>query len=398
MLRNNPVDSYGRKFMSYQDKREPLNNDELHEVVIPCPNRRCKQKLRLPIYEGKKLHVTCPRCEKEFSFDYKKYRSRKKLILLSTTIACFIVLAAVIIAPVFLLDRRNIFITEVKNEYESQFKKIQDKFTQENISIKKSYDNEIKKIDVVLLKTQAAEHYEKIWEERKSYSSKYAITPREKAQLEMLALSKDKTKSIEDIIRGIAIKAAPDNSTVNVLSSAFGFSLDIDFDMSELSSGEEGTKTKHDSIDSLKKDVIRLVSKVTNDIFEYCQNLDLESISVGCRHYVRQYDDRNNYIGDINEILYKICLNKKDLGELKDNPFLETYLTTKYFKIEIDEFPNLSLEMTEPYTYEPIKPIKPIPYKPIKLPEYKPIKLPDKLPEPIKLPEFKPREPLEPSE
>ncbi|OFW54704.1 MAG: hypothetical protein A2163_03250 [Actinobacteria bacterium RBG_13_35_12] len=327
--------------------------------------------------------MTCPnlKCKKEFSFDYKKYLARKKLILLSTTIACFIVLAAVIISSVFLLDRRNIFIAEVKNEYESQFKKIQDEFTQENISIKESYDNEIKKIDVVVLKTQAAEHYKKIWEERKSYSSKYAITPREKAQLEMLALSKDKTKSIEDIIRGITIKAAPDNSTVNVLSSASGYSLDIDFDMSELSSGEEGTRTKHDSIDSLKKEIIRLVSKVTNDVFEFCQNMGLKSIAIGCRHYVRQYDDRNNYIENINEILYKISLNKKDLGELKDNPFLEIYLTTKYFKVEVDEFPNLSLEITEPYTYEPIKPIEPIPYKPIKLP--------DKLPEPIKLPELK---------
>lgn len=368
--------------MSYQDKREPLNNDELQKVVIPCP--RCKQKLRLPIYEGEKLHVTCPnpKCKKEFSFDYKKYLARKKFILLSTTIACFIVLAVVIISSVFLLDRRNVFITEVKNEHESQFKKIQDGFTRENISIKESYDNEIKKIDVVVLKTQAAEHYKKIWEERKSYSSKYAITSREKAQLEMLALSKDKTKSIEDVIRGIAIKAAPNHSTVNVLSSASGYSLDIDFDMSELSSGEKGTRTKHDSIDSLKKEVIRLVSKVTNDVFEFCQNMGLKSISIGCRHYVRQYDESSTYIDDINEILYKISLNKKDLGELKDNPFLETYLTTKYFKVEIDEFPNLSLENTSPYTPEPIKPYELL--EPIKPLEFK-------LPEPIKLPELKKR-------
>ena len=359
--------------MSYQDKRKPLNNDEIHKVVIPCPG--CKKNLRLPIYEGKKLHVTCPNpdCKKEFLFDYKKYYARKKFTLLFTIIVYLIILAAVIISSVFLLDRNNIFITEVKNEYESQFKKIQDEFTKENISIKESYDNEIKKIDVVVLKNQAAEHYKKIWEERKSYSSKYAITPREKAQLEMLALSKDKTKSIEDIIRGIAIKAAPDNSTANVLSSASGYSLDIDFDMSELSSGEEGTRTKHDSIDSLKKEVIRLVSKVTNDVFEFCQNMNLKSISVGCRHYVRQHDDRNNYIEDINEILYKVSLNKKDLGELKDNPFLEIYLTTKYFKVETDEFPNLSLEITSPYSPEPIKPLE------------------FKLPEPIKLPELKKR-------
>jgi hypothetical protein len=336
-----------RKFMSDQYKRGPLNNDKIYKVVVSCPE--CGGKLRLPVYEDKKLRVTCPKCKKEFSFDCKKYRARQKLILLGTTIACFIILAAVIIAPVFLLDKGNVFITEIQNEYESQFEKIQDEFTKEKISLKENYDSEIKKIDVVVLKTQAAEHYEKIWEERKSYSSKYAITPREKAQLEMLALSKDKTKSIEDIIRGIAIKAAPDNSTVNILSLASGYSLDIDFDMSELSSGEKGTRTKHNSIDSLKKDVIRLVSKVTNDVFEFCQDLDLESISIGCRHYVRQYDKEKNYTGNINEILYKICLNKKDLGELKDNPFLNTYLTTKYFTVEIDEFPNLEISFGVDY-------------------------------------------------
>jgi len=361
--------------MPYQDKGEPLNNAELHKVILTCP--RCKQKLRLPIYEGKKLHVTCPNpdCKKEFLFDYKKYCARKKFTLLFTIIVCLIILAAVIIAPVFLLDRGSVFITKVQNEYESQFEKIQDEFTKEKISLKENYDSEIKKIDMVALKTQATEHYEKIWEDRKSYNSKYAVTPREKAQLEMLALSKDKTKSIEDIIRGIAIKAAPDNSTVNVISSTSGFSLDIDFDMSELSSGEEGVTTKHDSIDSLKKEVIRLVSKVTNDVFEFCQNMGLKSISIGCRHYVRQYDDRKNYIGDINDILYKISLNKKELGELKDNPFLEIYLTTKYFIVEIDDFPNLSLGNIEPDTYEPIKP--------------------PKSPEPIKI---KPLEPIKPSE
>jgi hypothetical protein len=319
--------------MPHQYKRESLNNEKVYKVIIFCPE--CRQKLRLPVYEDKKLRVTCPKCKKDFSFDCKKYRVRHKLILLGTAIACLVILAAVIIAPVFLIDKRHVFTTKVQNEYESQFKKIQDEFTKEKISLKESYDNEIKKIDVVALKTQAAEHYDKIWEDRKSYSGKYAITPRERAQLEMLALSKDKFKSIEDIIRGIAIKAAPDNSTVNVLS--------LDFDMSELSSGEKGTRTKHDSIDSLKKEVIRLVSKVTNDVFEFCQNMDLESISIGCRHYVRQYGEGKIYIGDTNEVIYNIRLNKKDLGELKDNPFLNTYLTTEYFTVEIDDFPNLEI-------------------------------------------------------
>ena len=57
--------------------------------------------------------------------------------------------------------------------------------------------------------------------------------------------------------------------------------------------------------------------------------------------------------------------------------------------MEIDEFPNLSIEIIEPNKSIPIKPI---PYKPIKIPEYK-------IPERIELPKsFKPLEPIKPSE
>ena len=133
--------------MPYQDKGEALNNEKVYKVVLSCPE--CGQKLRLPIYEDKKLRVTCPnpKCKKVFSFDCKKYRARQKLILLGTIIVCFIILSAVIIAPIFLLDKGSVFITKVQNEYESQFEKIQDEFTREKISIKESYNNEIKKIE-----------------------------------------------------------------------------------------------------------------------------------------------------------------------------------------------------------------------------------------------------------
>ncbi len=315
---------------------------EVYKVVIACP--QCRQKLRLPVYEDKRLHVTCSKCKKEFAFDCKKYRSKQRYIFWSIAAICLIVFAIDIIVPIVLISKRHTFAVNIKSKYELQFKKMQDAFEKGKGNLKENYDNEIKKIDIAELKTKATEHYEKIWEERKKYSSKYAITPREKAQLEMLALSKDKTKSIEDIIKGIAVKAAPRNSTINVLSSGAGYNLDIDFDMSELSSGEEGTRTKHHFVDSLKKDVIRLISKVTNDVYQFCQNLDLESISIGCRHYVNQYDEYKIYRGEANTVLYKIRLDKKDLRELKDNPFLDTYSTTKYFKVEEDDFPNLEIK------------------------------------------------------
>jgi transposase-like protein len=318
---------------------------EMYKAVIACP--QCKQKLRVPVYESKKLRITCSKCNKEFVFDSRKYRNRQRLILWGILFACLVVLVADIIAPIFIISKRHNYLASIKSKYEHQIKYMQDKFVVTKEELKSKYDTEVKKINPVELRGKAVGHYEKIWEERKGYNTKYAITPREKSQLEMLALSKDKTKSIEDIIKRIAIKAAPRNSTMNVFLSGGGYNLDIDFDMSELSSGEEGARTKHNTVDSLKKDVVRLISKVTNDVYQFCQDLDLESISIGCRHFVRQYNEYKTYIGQENKTLYKIRLEKKNLKELRNNPFLDTYSTTKYFTIEVDNFSNITISMSQ---------------------------------------------------
>jgi hypothetical protein len=318
---------------------------EEYRAVITCP--KCKQKLRVPVYENKKLRITCSKCNEEFSFDSKKYRLNKKIVLWIILFVCFVVLVVDIISPFLLISRKHSYISSIKIKYNNQTKQIQDKFMVTAEELKEKYDAEVKKVNPVELKRKAAEHYEKVWEERKAYGSRFAITPREKTQLAMLALSKDKTKSIEGIIKEIAIKAAPRNSTINVFPSGGGYNLDIDFDMSELSSGEEGTRTKHTTVDSLKKDVVRLISKVTNDVYQFCQDLDLESISIGCRHFVNQYDEFKTNKGQKNETLYKIHLEKKNLKELKNNPFLDTYSTTRYFTIEVDSFPEIKIEFSQ---------------------------------------------------
>jgi len=318
---------------------------EMYKAVIACP--QCKQKLRVPVYESKKLRITCSKCKKEFVFDSRKYGNRQRLILWGVLFACLVILVADIIVPIFIISKRQSYLLGIKGKYEHQIKDMQDKFVVTKEQLKANYDTEVRKINPVELSGKAVEHYGKIWEERKGYDNKYAITPREKSQLEMVALSKDKTKSIEDIIKRIAIKAAPRNSTISVFPSGGGYNLDINFDMSELSSGEEGARTKHNTVDSLKKDVVRLISKVTNDVYQFCQDLDLESISIGCRHYVRQYNEYKTYSGQENEILYKIRLERKNLKELKNNPFLDTYSTTKYFTVEIDSFPNITISFTQ---------------------------------------------------
>lgn len=317
---------------------------EIFRAIIAC--KQCGQKLKVPILENKKLRITCSKCKHDFLFDCQLYKQRKKILAGAIYGVLLIVLVADLAAPIYFYSRISSFDLRLKNKYEEEFKQRQPRFSKEMQDLKVQHAATIDRINSKDLRIEAEEHYANIWEERRNYVSKYAITPREKAQLEMLALSKDRTKRIEDIIKGIASKTAPRNSEIYVYVHGDKYGLDINFDMSELSSGEEGTRTKHRSIDSLKKDVIRLISKVTNDVYQFCQNLDLDSISIGCKHYVMEYED-NIYRGEANSVLYKIRIDKSDLSELENNPFLDIYSTTKYFKVEEDAFPNLEISIRE---------------------------------------------------
>lgn len=316
----------------------PFCKKEVISNVYVCPH--CTRVLR--------ERIAINRLNKHTQENYHNISSNKKNKFKGEFILCFLIIIVIIVLPIFWSNLTNNSIANIRNAYAEEIKKTQNDFDDEYVKLRNNYNNEIAKLDIDELGKKAEVHYDKIWQERISLDSKYAITPREKAQLEMLALSKDRTKKIEDIIKVVALKAAPRNSTVNVYTSTNGHNLDIDFDMSELSNGEDGTKTKHETINSLKQDVIRLISKVTNDVYQFSQSLDLESIAIGCRHFVDQYDaDYGTSLGEQNIILYKIRLNKKDLGELKNNPFLDIYSTTKYFKVEEDDFPNLKIEISQ---------------------------------------------------
>lgn len=310
------------------------------KIIIRC--RKCQQKLRIPFQDRNKLHVTCPECKNSFKFNCQRYRLKIKLLFHIKNIVLLLFLIINIVFPIYLFS--DLSLNKLNNTYKEIIKQRQYRFSKELNVIKDEYDLLIKEINTNDMRLNSDKHYTNIWNERNNYIGKYAITPREKAQLEMFIMSKDKTKKIDDIIKGIASKAAPKNSEIIATAKGDKYNLDINFDMSVLAPEEKGTSTQHESIYSLKRHVICLISKTTNDVYHFCQDLDLDSISIGCRHYVRQFDEYKNYKGEVNTVLYKIRLNKKDLSEIKNNPYLDTFSTTKYFKIEKDDFPNIEIK------------------------------------------------------
>ena len=315
-----------------------LASDNSIKTVVPCPH--CHEKLRVPTDRKYSLSIPCPKCKSQSLFDSNRYRRTQRVVVCAVIGLIILLLVLDFWLPFVLISKTKALEQNIGKRHEEAIRKIKATFAKEKARLQTEHAEEIRNIQPKKLKAEADKHYAAIWQERSQLSAKYAITPREKSQLEMQALSKDRTKRVEVIIREIAAKAAPKNSTIKVNPSQSTYYLDIDFDMSELASGEKGTRTKHHTVESLKKDVIGLISKVTNDVYQFTRDMDLSSISVGLRHHVKDSSTK-----DVDNLtLYKIRLDRKDLLALKANPFLNTYSTTKHFKIVKDEFSTFFIE------------------------------------------------------
>ena len=210
----------------------------------------------------------------------------------------------------------------------------------------KALEQRVASIDAeALRKSAAAQYYEELFG-RASFEKRFALSPREKAQLHMQALASDSTKSFHDAIRSVAEEASPRGAEINIHESSNGIALEINFDMSSMTEGELGTRTKHHSIESLRKEVVSLISRVTNDIFTFCKNLNISSIHVGCRHHVRiTYSPGSTR--DENTLLYKTFIRKSQVRKMTSNPFLDAYSTSEYLEVEEDNFDDITIVTTQ---------------------------------------------------
>lgn len=314
------------------------------KIIIKCPE--CGQKLRLPFYKAKEIVVRCPKCNTRFPFNYKKFNFFENLMRITLFAFIVILFSANMFIAIKSIEGIKRSLNFEKTNYLGKMADLKKRQTKEVSGLSSKYSRIISQVDQRKLKKQAARHYSEIWRERSNYNSKYAITKRERAKLEMLKLSKMKNKKISEIVRLIAMKAAPPNSKINVRVYSTDIVLGIDFNMSELTGGEAGTNTKHETLQSLKREVISLISKVTYDMYEYCYPLGLSKIYIGLRHYVQQ-EDQFGTKNVVNEVIYKVSLNTKKVKKLENNPFLDKYSTMKYLQTEEDKFSSLRIVRTK---------------------------------------------------
>lgn len=312
-------------------------------TVIKC--KLCNQAMNVPTLK-QTIKVTCPNpnCNHQFYFNYKNFKRKKNLINNLPYIFLFLLLTIITINGLRISNKISNYKAELKESNNQILLKEENKQKSELIKINEKYKEEIASINIKSLHNEAAKHYKQIWNKRSNFDKKYAITSREKIMLEMNNIAVNSDTSIDDIIKKIAKMASPKNSDIKVQNTPKGRILDINFDMSELTAGETGSSTKHNTIESLKEEAIKLISKVSNDVYKFCYDIDLVSIHIGLRHVIRQYI-YDEFQGEENQIIYKIKIDRDKIGKLENNPYLNSYSITNNLSVIINEFPNLEIDI-----------------------------------------------------
>lgn len=312
--------------------------------IVECP--KCAVKNRINSYSDE-LKPICGRCgaslfqeEQEQPINLSPQKNRFRTFLAYILIVLTVAVAyGILVTPDLMRKDFSSLIAA-----EAQQTGIMKKQYEDELSVKKaSLEKELTAIKVQDLRQRATKNYKVLFEARKSFNKRFALSPREKTQLRMRSLSTDSTRSFHDAIRSVAKEASPIGADISVHESSKGIALHIDFDMSSMTSGEHGTRTKHHTKDSLRKEVVSLISRVTNDIFQFCRGLNISTIHVGCRHYVTtSYPDGSER--EENMVLYKIRIQEDQIPQLTNDPFLDIYSTTKHFKVDEDNFDEIEIK------------------------------------------------------
>lgn len=322
--------------------------------IVSCP--KCSSKNRISSYSDGQRPI-CGRCgtrllqsEQTESINTALQNTRLGNFLPLAIIVLIVAIAlGILITPNLMRKDFSLLIAAEAQKTENLKSQYEDKLATDAANLEK----ELAIIDTQNLRKKATQHYEELLEFRKSFEKKFALSAREKTQLQMLNLSSDSTKSIHNVIRSVAKEASPIGADISVDESASGIALHINFDMSSMTSGEHGTRTKHVTIDSLRKEVISLISRVTNDVFQFSKGLNVSSIYVGCRHHVSVSRSEGSTAAENlilyveNRILYKVKIQENQVSQLTNNPFLDIYSTTKYFKVEEDNFNTVTITTSQ---------------------------------------------------
>lgn len=194
----------------------------------------------------------------------------------------------------------------------------------------------------VLDGTVARKEHEEEWRKRLAHDRQYARSKAEMTLIKVAELGRNGQLGDDAALAAMARLVAPPESTVKVVPYRGGNRIDVRFDMSKMTSGEHGARTKHTSLDSLKREVEEIMSRVMKDLYQNCKGRSLRKITVFCEHGVRQMRKGISQ-GVTMQSLYGADMTAEQAGKIRDWTTATEQMVMHNWAVVTNEFPNLRI-------------------------------------------------------
>lgn len=255
-------------------------------------------------------------------------------------------LGLLVLGAVILIQRGKNDIRQLRTQYETEIERLeaanQSQAEQDLAKHRKLMeDNEL------ISGNRARQSHEQEWNRRTEFDPAFARTKREKTILDIVALSKQESLPAQELLQRVAILSAPKESSVDVTPTQGGFRVAVTFDMSVMTSGEQGSRTKHTSIESLKREVVEIMSHVSKDMYDHCGQKGIATISVACTHGVQQSQFGLSFGGTtVTTTIYQCAISQAKAKKVPDWRRMPLHKVAEMFEVEHDEFPHLRIVTT----------------------------------------------------
>jgi hypothetical protein len=294
--------------------------------VITCP--LCGQRNRVT---NSGSEVRCGACKNPLSNPFARRARENKTIFAGIAIAIVVVL--VFNAGLFSS------IAELKAQQEHEVEELRQEQEHDATAALETHHKMLSDTWVVSGASARRRHQQE-FEARTKHDPRYAQSSREKVILKMEAISGDASADSIEVLKQVATLAAPKGATVKVDRGSSGATINVVFDLSSMTRGEAGAKTKHHSIDALKNETLDIMARIFRDLYDHCGNRGIQHIDLACTHMVTQ--TRYNVESDVVWEIFKCNVLPNPAVDWRRVPI---HKVQEMFHVEDDDFPNIRIRI-----------------------------------------------------
>jgi hypothetical protein len=236
-------------------------------------------------------------------------------------------------------------LAQLRSQFATDRSLLEAEATRQKEAEERSQMQQLADIDLVN-GAKARRQHEEEWQQRLTNAPVFAVSRRERIILQIASISNNSNLSPAQVLEQVATLSSPRGAKIHVASEGGELRVQVVFDMSALTSGEQGARTKHYTVKALKAEAVELMARVFRDLYLHCGRRGISDISVACTHGVLIDAGSPALSRTATQTIYQCHIPEANARKVDDWGRSPLHRVIDVFDVQTDDFPNLRIQTT----------------------------------------------------